>query len=56
MRTIEKYLPDHPFFEGLDAPALALVAGCATNISLAPHCAIASSSSTGWKYPLSHSN
>ena len=35
MRTIEQYLPDHPFFEGLDAPTLALVAGCATNISLA---------------------
>ena len=35
MRTIEEYLPDHPFFEGLDAPTLALVAGCATNISIA---------------------
>lgn len=35
MRTIEQYLPDHPFFEGLDAPTLSLVAGCATNISLA---------------------
>src|SRR5665811_291783 len=35
MRTIEQYLPDHPFFEGLDEPTLALVAGCATNISLA---------------------
>ncbi len=35
MRTIEQYLPDHPFFEGLDAPTLALVAGCATNISVA---------------------
>jgi len=35
MRTIEQYLPDHPFFEGLDAPTLALVAGCATNISIA---------------------
>ena len=35
MRTIEQYLPDHPFFEGLDAPALSLVAGCATNVSLA---------------------
>ena len=35
MRTIEQYLPDHPFFEGLDAPTLALVAGCATNVSLA---------------------
>jgi CRP/FNR family transcriptional regulator, cyclic AMP receptor protein len=35
MRTIAEYLPDHPFFEGLDAPTLALVAGCATNVSLA---------------------
>ena len=35
MRTIEQYLPDHPFFGGLDAPTLALVAGCATNISIA---------------------
>jgi len=35
MRTIEQYLPDHPFFAGLDAPALALVAGCATNVSFA---------------------
>jgi CRP/FNR family transcriptional regulator, cyclic AMP receptor protein len=35
MRTIEQYLPDHPFFEGLDAQTLALVAGCATNISVA---------------------
>lgn len=36
MRTIEEYLPDHPFFAGLDADALALVAGCATNVSFAP--------------------
>jgi CRP/FNR family transcriptional regulator, cyclic AMP receptor protein len=35
MRTIEEYLPDHPFFEGLDAQTLALVAGCATNVSVA---------------------
>ena len=35
MRTIEQYLPDHPFFAGLDAPGLALVAGCATNVSFA---------------------
>jgi len=34
MRTIEQYLPDHPFFAGLDGPTLALVAGCATNVSL----------------------
>jgi CRP/FNR family cyclic AMP-dependent transcriptional regulator len=36
MRTIEQYLPDHPFFAGLDAEALAIVAGCATNVSFAP--------------------
>ncbi|HEX7536390.1 MAG TPA: cyclic nucleotide-binding domain-containing protein [Dermatophilaceae bacterium] len=36
MRTIEQYLPDHPFFAGLDADALALVAGCATNVTFAP--------------------
>ena len=35
MRTIEEYLPDHPFFEGLDAQTLAMVAGCATNVSVA---------------------
>lgn len=36
MRTIQEYLPDHPFFAGLDADALALVAGCATNVTFAP--------------------
>jgi CRP-like cAMP-binding protein len=36
MRTIEQYLPEHPFFAGLDANALAIVAGCATNVSFAP--------------------
>jgi CRP/FNR family cyclic AMP-dependent transcriptional regulator len=35
MRTIEQYLPDHPFFAGLDESQLALVAGCATNVSFA---------------------
>lgn len=35
MRTIEEYLPAHAFFEGLDARTLALVAGCAKNVSLA---------------------
>ena len=35
MRTIEQYLPDHPFFEGLDAHSLALAVGCAKNVSLA---------------------
>jgi len=36
MRTIEQYLPDYSFFAGLDADALALIAGCATNVSFAP--------------------
>ena len=36
MRTIEHYLPDHPFFAGLNPNALALVAGCATNVRFAP--------------------
>src|ERR1035437_6489432 len=36
MRTIEQYLPDHPFFAGMDPRALAIVAGCATNVSFAP--------------------
>lgn len=35
MRTIEQYLPDHPFFAGLDGPALALLAGCARNVRFA---------------------
>jgi CRP-like cAMP-binding protein len=35
MRTIEQYLPDHPFFAGLGADAMALVSGCATNVSFA---------------------
>ena len=32
MQTIEQYLPDHPFFAGLDESASTLVAGCATNL------------------------
>ena len=36
MRTIEQYLPDHPFFDGLDEDALALLAGCATNRHFVP--------------------
>jgi CRP-like cAMP-binding protein len=36
MRTIEHYLPDHPFFAKLEPEALALVSGCATNVSFAP--------------------
>jgi CRP/FNR family transcriptional regulator, cyclic AMP receptor protein len=34
VRTIEQYLPEHPFFAGLDPDAFALVAGCATNVSI----------------------
>ena len=33
MHTIEQYLPDHPFFAGLDPKAVAVVAACATNVS-----------------------
>lgn len=36
MRTIEQYLPEHPFFAGLGPDALALVAGCAKNVSIRP--------------------
>jgi CRP-like cAMP-binding protein len=31
VQTIEQYLPEHPFFTGLDERAFALVAGCAVN-------------------------
>jgi CRP/FNR family cyclic AMP-dependent transcriptional regulator len=36
MRTIEQYLPEHPFFSGLDPASFAIVAGCARNVSFAP--------------------
>lgn len=36
MQTIEQYLPDHPFFAGLDEAAFALVAGCAVNAHFRP--------------------
>jgi CRP-like cAMP-binding protein len=32
MRTLAEYLPEHPFFTGLDAEAMALVVGCAQNV------------------------
>ncbi len=35
MRTIEEYLPEHPFFAGLDEPTLALLSGCARNVGFA---------------------
>lgn len=31
VQTIEQYLPDHPFFKGLDEQAIVLMAGCAVN-------------------------
>ena len=36
MRTIAQYLPQHPFFEGLDESVAALVAGCAHNVHIRP--------------------
>ena len=35
MRTIEEYLPEHPFFAGMDPKSFAIVAGCAKNVSFA---------------------
>ena len=32
MQTIAKYLPQHPFFAGLDESVASLVAGCAVNV------------------------
>jgi CRP/FNR family transcriptional regulator, cyclic AMP receptor protein len=32
MRTLAEYLPEHPFFAGLDAATLELVVGCAWNV------------------------
>ncbi len=32
MQTIAQYLPDHPFFRGLDTATTDLLAGCAVNI------------------------
>jgi CRP-like cAMP-binding protein len=32
MRTLPEYLPEHPFFAGLDPAAMDLVVGCARNI------------------------
>ena len=36
MQTIEQYLPEHPFFAGLDEETIALLAGCAQNVHLHP--------------------
>jgi len=31
VRTIEQYLPEHPFFAGLDEETIRFISGCATN-------------------------
>jgi len=36
VQTIAQYLPEHPFFAGLDPPALELAAGCAVNVHFRP--------------------
>jgi CRP-like cAMP-binding protein len=36
VKTIGEYLPEHPFFQGLDQRWLDLVAGCATNTHVSP--------------------
>ena len=36
MQTIAAYLPEHPFFAGLDPAALELAAGCAVNVHFRP--------------------
>lgn len=36
MRTLAEYLPEHPFFAGLDRPAMDLVVGCAQNVHFRP--------------------
>lgn len=32
MQTIDQYLPEHPFFHGLDTSITDLLAGCASNV------------------------
>lgn len=32
MRTLAEYLPEHPFFAGLDSATMDLVVGCARNV------------------------
>ncbi len=36
MRTLAQYLPEHPFFAGLDPAAMDLVVGCAQNTHFHP--------------------
>jgi CRP-like cAMP-binding protein len=35
MRNLREYLPEHPFFAGLDEAAMDLVVGCAQNVHFA---------------------
>ena len=35
MKTIEQYLPEHPFFAGLDPSIISFLAGCAINTHFA---------------------
>ena len=36
MQTIDQYLPEHPFFQGLDAETTDLLSGCAINVHVRP--------------------
>jgi CRP/FNR family transcriptional regulator, cyclic AMP receptor protein len=36
MQTVEQYLPEHPFFAGLDEPIVTLLSGCAVNAHFRP--------------------
>lgn len=36
VQTIAQYLPEHPFFAGLDPAVLELAAGCAVNVHFRP--------------------
>ncbi|MBJ7356279.1 cyclic nucleotide-binding domain-containing protein [Nocardioides sp.] len=36
VQTIAQYLPEHPFFAGLDPATLELAAGCAVNVHFRP--------------------
>jgi CRP/FNR family transcriptional regulator, cyclic AMP receptor protein len=36
MRTLAQYLPEHPFFAGLEPAAMDLVVGCAQNVHFHP--------------------
>jgi CRP/FNR family cyclic AMP-dependent transcriptional regulator len=36
VQTIEQYLPQHPFFSGLDTSTIELLAGCAVNVHFHP--------------------